>query len=179
MAIVAAFALVAFWFRDYMSLRMSPSHKAIRRALVYGAAILLTAMFVWTLVVRIGAWDIARGIQSPRILMLLIAYHVAASLPSLWVKRTQSYNWMWATTLLPAPIVWFMLLETTVLSGVGAPEFIFFAAAVLWASSMIAVVFRTRHSEMPPEDLDFAVVFGGLSHWLTIFAIPLVFLVMP
>jgi hypothetical protein len=178
MPIVAAFILVCFWFRDYMSLRMSPSPKALRRSLVYAGAILVTATFVWTLALIIGAWGFASRIESPRILMLLIAYHVAASLASIWVKRTGSYNWMWATTLLPAPAVWFVLLETTLLSGVGTPEFIFFAVAMLWAGSMIVVIFLTRHVGMATEDLDFAVVFGAMCHWLAIFALPLGLLVM-
>ena len=183
MLIVAVFVLLAFWFRDYMSLRMSPSRKSTRRAVVYGAAILFTALLLWALAVTIGVGDFARRIESPPILLLLVAFHIGASILSFWVKRTQSYEWMWATALLPAPIVWLLLLETTLLShqgsGVAVPQFSFFAVAVLWASSMIAVIFRTRHSEMPLEDLDFAVLFGGLSHWLAMCALPLALLVTP
>ena len=79
MLIVAAFVLLVFWFRDYMSLRMSPSRKATRRAVAYGAAILFTAVLLWTLAVSIGLWDFARQIQSPGILLLVIVFHVAAS----------------------------------------------------------------------------------------------------
>ena len=183
MLVVAAFALLAFWFRDYMSLRMSPSRKATRRTLAYGAAVLMTALLVWTAAVKIGIEDFARQIQSPRILFLLIAFHVAASVPSIWVKRTQSYDWMWATALLPAPIVWLLLLKTTLLSDQGlggvAPQLSFFAVAMLWASSMIVVVFRTRDTEMPLDDLDFAVLFGSLSHWLAMLTIPLTLSVTP
>lgn len=181
MLIVAAFVLLAFWFRDYMSLRMSPSRKATRRAVAYGAAILFTAVLLWTLAVTIGPWDFARQIQSPGILFLVIVFHVAASVVSIWVKRTQRYDWMWATALLPAPIVWLLLLKTTLVadlaSGGVAAQFGFFAIAVLWASSMIFVVFRTRDSEMPLDDLDFAVLFGSLSHWLAMLTISLTLLV--
>jgi hypothetical protein len=177
MLVVAAFTLLAFWFRDYMSLRMSPRRKATPRALAYGVAVLLTALLIWAAAVKIGIGDFARRIQSPRILFLVIAFHVAASLPSIWVKRTQSYNWMWATALIPAPIVWLLLLETTLLSGQGrgvlAPQFSFFGVALLWAVSMFAVIFRTRDTEMPLDDLDFAVFFGALSHWLAMCALPL------
>lgn len=181
MLVVAAFALLAFWFRDYMSLRMSPSRKATRRALAYGAAVLMTALLLWTAAVKIGIEDFARQIQSPRILFLLIGFHVAASAPSIWVKRTESYNWMWATALIPAPIIWLLLLKTTLFSELGlagvAPELSFFGITLLWATSMFAVIFRTRHSEMPPDDLDFAVFFGSLSHWLVMCAVPLTLLV--
>jgi hypothetical protein len=181
MAIVAAFVLVAFWFRDYMSLRMSPSRKATGRAAAYGAAILLTAVLLWTLAARIGVADFARRIESPLILFLLILFHVGASVLAFWVKRTQSYNWMWATALIPAPIVWLLLLETTLLSdqrtGVVAPQFTFFTVASLWAASMVVAIFRTRHSEAPLDDLDFAVLFGGVSHWLAMCALPLALLV--
>jgi hypothetical protein len=122
-------------------------------------------------------------IQSPTILFLAIAFHVAASVPSIWIRRTQRYDWMWATALLPSPIVWLLLLETTLLSGQGlglaAPLLSFFAVAALWASSMIVVIFRTRHSEMPPDDLDFAVLFGSVSHWLAMCALPPALLVTP
>jgi hypothetical protein len=181
MPIVAAFVLLAFWFRDYMSLRMSPSRKATRRAVVYGAAILFTALLLWTLAVRIGLWDFARQIQSPAILFVVIAFHFAASVVSIWVKQTQSYDWMWATALLPAPIVWLLLMKTTLGfdqgSGGVASQFGFFAIALLWASSMIVVVFRTRDSEMPLDDLDFAVLFGSLSHWFAMLTISLTVLV--
>ena len=136
MLVVAAFALLAFWFRDYMSLRMSPRGKATRRALAYGVAVLVTELLFWAAGVKIGIGVLARRIRSPRILFVLIAFHVAASIPSIWVKRTQSYNWMWATGLIPAPIVWLLLLETTLLSGQGrgvlAPPFNFFGVALLW-----------------------------------------------
>jgi hypothetical protein len=187
--IIATCVLLAFWLRDYMSLRMSPSRRATRRALAYGAAILLTAVLVWTVAARIGMGDFARRIQSPPVLFLLIAFHFAASVPSVLVRQTQSYNWMWATALLPAPIVWFLLLETTLISGhalisghdgeVVAPQFSFFVVAVLWALSMVVVIFRTRHIEMPLPDLDFAVLFGSLSHWLAMCALPLALLVTP
>jgi len=177
MLVVAAFALVALWFRDYMSLRMSPGRKATRRVLAYGAAVLMTALLLWMAAEKIGIEDFARQIQSPRSLFLLIAFHVAASVPSIWVKRTQSYNWMWATALIPAPIVWLLLLKTTLFSEHGltgvAPELSFFGIALFWALSMFAIVFRARHSEMPLDDIDFAVSFGSLSHWLVMCAVPL------
>jgi hypothetical protein len=146
MAIMAAFALLAFWFRDYMSLRLSPSRKATWRVFAYGASILLAAVLIGALAVSTGMGDFTRRIQSPPILFLVITFHVAASVPSIWVRRTQSYDWMWATGLLPAPIVWLLLLETARLSGqvLGpvAPRRSFFAVAVLRASSMIVVIFR-------------------------------------
>jgi hypothetical protein len=182
MLMLAAFALLAFWFRDYLALRMSPSRQAARRALAYAAAILLIATFLWALVTRIGVWEFTRSIESPPILFLLIAFHVVASLLSLWVKRTESYNWMWATAFIPAPIVWLLVLETTLLSkhgsGALARQFSFFGVAFLWATSMFAAIFHTRHSQMPLDDLDFAVFCGGLSHWLIICAVPLTVFVL-
>ena len=182
MLIAASFALLAFWFRDYLSLRMSPSRKATRRVLAYGAAILLAAVLLWTLLARIGVWDFAKRIESPPILSLLVAFHVGASVLSFWVKRTQSYNWMWATALIPAPIVWLLLLELSLLSDHGLDivtlRFSFFGAALLWAASMFVAIFRTRHREMPLDDLDFVVVFGSLSHWLAICVLPLALFVL-
>ena len=134
MLIVASFALLAFWFRDYMSLRMSPSRKATRRAMAYGAAILLAAVLLWTLQQESESGTLPGRIQSPPILFLLIAFHLAASVPSLWVKRTQRHDWMWATALIPAPIVWLLLLETTLFpnhgSDVVAPEFKFLRGCI-------------------------------------------------
>jgi hypothetical protein len=42
----------------------------------------------------------------------------------------------------------------------------FFVIALLWASSMIVAIFRTRDSEMPLDDLDFAVLFGSAENVL-------------
>jgi hypothetical protein len=175
--IIVACILFAFWLRDYMSLHMSPSYKATRRALAYGASTLLTAVLIWTLAVRMGLADSARWIQSPRILFLLIAVHIGASVPCIWVKQTQCYNRMWATALLPAPIVWLLLSKMTFLSedglGMAAPQFSFFVVVGLWVLSMLVVVFRTRRIQMSVEDLDFAVLFGSWSHWLALCTLPL------
>jgi hypothetical protein len=178
MLILTAFLLCAFWLRDYMSLRMSPSRKATVRALGYSVVVLVTALLLWAAAVTIGIEDFARQLQSPRILFLLVAFHVAASLLSIWIKRTESYNWMWATALNPEPIVWLLLLKTTILSEQGpgvATQFSFFGIALLWAVSMFAVISRTRYTEMPLDDLDFAVVFGSVSHWLVMCTLPLTF----
>ena len=176
MLIVTAFVLLVFWFRDYMALRMSPSRKATRRALAYGAAILLTAVLLWTWRKESDCGILPGEFNLRRILFLLIGFHVAASVLSIWVKQTQSYDWMWATALIPAPIVWLLLLKTTLVADQGsagvAPQLSFFAIALLWATSMVVVIFRTRHSEMPLDDLDFAVLFGSLSHWLAMCAVP-------
>jgi hypothetical protein len=170
--IVSASVLLIFWLRDYMSLRMSPSCRATRRALLYGVAVLLTAALIVAVSARVRLADFARLVHSPWILLLLLAFHVAASVPSIWVKQTQSYNWMWATALVPSPIVWFFVLQTTLVpdGGVGIVGLI--AIALFWATSMIVIVFRTRDIQMPVRDLDFAVLFGSLSHWLAICALP-------
>jgi hypothetical protein len=109
-----------------------------------------------------------------------MAVHVGVSVPSIWVKQTECYNRMWATALLPAPIVWLLLSKMTFLSadglGMAAPQFSFFVVVGLWALSMVVVVFRTRHIRMSLEDLDFGVLFGSLSHWLALCTLPLALL---
>jgi len=173
--IVSACLLLIFWLRDYMSLRMSPSCRATRRALFYGAAVLITVALIRGVSARIQLGDFASLTHSPLFLLLLLAFQLAASIPSMWVKRTQSYDWMWATALLPSPIVWFLLLRITLASDgtVNVPGLT--AIAVVWAASMIVIVFRTRHIQMPVPDLDFVVFFGNLSHWLAVCTLPLVF----
>src|SRR5580692_11130039 len=59
-----------------------------------------------------------------------------AGIPSLWIRQTQNYHWMWATALLPAPAVWFLLLQATLFesgSDIVMAQFSFFAIALLWA----------------------------------------------
>jgi hypothetical protein len=171
--------LPVFWLRDYMALRMSPSRRATHRALAYGTGILVAAALFWALGPGIGLIQFVRLIESPAILFLLIALQIAACLPSIWIKQSQSYHWMWATALLPAPIPWFLLLESTLVSenilGTETAQFGYFAVAVLWSASMIAVILRVRDIQMSVDDLDFAVFFGSVSHWLAICAIPLAF----
>jgi hypothetical protein len=170
MAVVIGCVLIVFWLRDYLSLRMSPPRKAVHRALAYGIAIVVTGMLIRAIAAKIGPAALGRTIHLPAIISVVIAFHAAASVPSIWVRQTERYNWMWLTALIPAPVVWLLLLETTVLSGHGLDISVaglgFFAAAVLWVSSMAVVVFRSRYIQMSPDDLDFAVLFGSLSHWL-------------
>lgn len=180
MLITATLVLIVFWLRDYMSLRMSPRRYAFPRSLAYGIAIIFTAMLIWKAVLRIGLKDFAHWLRSPQVLVLLIAAHIAASLPSIWIRQTQNYQWMWVTALLPAPVVWLLLLQATFLlessSGVAAVQFSFFAIALSWAASMVVIVFRTRYTAMPLEDLDFAVLFGSLSHGVALCVFPLALL---
>jgi len=177
--VTATSVLVVFWLRDYMSLRMSPCRNAVPRSLAYGIAIALTAMLFWKLVLRIGLAGFAQWLQSPRVLVLLIAIHIAASIPSILIRRTQNYHWMWATALLPAPVVWLLLLQALLFesgSEVATVEFSFFSIALLWAASMVVIVFRTRYTPMPLEDLDFAVLFGSLSHGVALCVFPIALL---
>ena len=176
MLVVIACVLFLFWLRDYLSLRMCPPRKAARRVLAYGIAIVVTSMLLWAIASKIGPQALANTIHLPGMLLLVIAFHAAAGVPAIWVRQTERYNWMWLTALVPAPVVWLLLLETTLLSGRGldisAAGLGFFAAAVLWASSMAVIVFRSRYIQMAPDDLDFAVFFGALSHWLAACAFP-------
>lgn len=178
--VIATVVLIVFWLRDYMSLRMSPCRNAVPRSLAYGIAIVLTAVLMWKVVLRIGLADFAHWLQSPLVFVLLIAVHIAATIPSIWIRQTQNYHWMWATALLPAPVVWFLLLQATLLfessSGLEAVQFSFFAIALLWAASMVVITFRTRYTPMALDDLDFAVLFGTLSHGVALCVFPLALL---
>ncbi len=149
------------------------------RSLAYGIAILLTPVVIWKVFLRIGLADFAQWLQSPRILILLIAVHIAASTLSIWIRRTQNYHWMWATALLPAPVVWLLLLQALLFesgSEVATVQFSFFSIALLWAASMVVTIFRTRYTPMALEDLDFAVLFGSLSHGVALCVFPLALL---
>jgi hypothetical protein len=178
--VTATLVLIVFWLRDYMSLRMSPCRHAFPRSVAYGIAIVFTAMLIWKVVLRIGLKDSVQWLQSPQVLILLIAAHIAASIPSIWIRHTQNYQWMWVTALLPAPVVWFLLLQATFLfessSGVAAVQFSFFAIALSWAASMVVIIYRTRYTPMPLDDLDFAVLFGSLSHGVAVCVFPLALL---
>jgi len=173
--------MVLFWLRDYMSLRMGPCRRAILRSAAYGIAVVLTAVFIWKMALIIGLANFPQWLQSPRVLLLLVGVHMAASIPSIWVRQTQNYQWMWVTALLPAPVVWLLLLQAILVSEpsleVAAVQFSFFSIALLWAASMVVVIFRSRYILVPLEDLDFAVLFGSVSHGLALCAIPLVLLV--
>jgi hypothetical protein len=174
--VIATVVLIVFWLRDFMSLRMSPCRNAVPRSLVYGIVIVLTAMLIWKLVLRIGLAGFAQLLQSPQVLVLLVAVHLAASTLSIWIRRTQNYHWMWATALLPAPVAWLLLLQALLFecgSEVATVQFSFFSIALLWAASMVVIIFRTRYKPMPLGDLDFAVLFGSLSHGVALCVVPL------
>jgi hypothetical protein len=180
MLVIAACLLFVFWLRDYIALRTSPPGKAFRRALAYGSAIVATAMIVWARSETSGMDGVVKTIHSPRTVVLLIAFHVLASVAPIWVRQTGNYQWMWAMALLPAPIVWVLLLETAVGYGLGLAglQVSVFAVAVLWAASMVVAIYRSRNIQMPIEDLEFAPVLGGLSHWLAMCVLPVAFFVL-
>lgn len=123
---------------------------------------------------------VVRAIHAPRSVFLLIAFHVVASLAPLWIRQTGNYQWMWTIALLPAPIVWVLLLETAVAYGLGLAELqvSVFAVAVLWAASMVVVIYRSRNARVPIEDLEFAPVLGGLSHLLAMCVLPIALFVL-
>ena len=159
-----------------MSLRMTPLRNAVPCSLAYTIVIVLTGVLLWKIVLRIGITDFAQWIQSPQVLISLVAVHIAASIPSIWIRQTQNYHWMWATALLPAPVVWFLFLQAALFfeSGSGVPvQFSFFVIALSWAASMAVIIFRTRYTPMTIEDLDFAVLFGSLSHGVASCILPL------
>lgn len=174
---VASAVLPALWLRDYMSLRMSPSWKAMRRALVYGVAMLVSSAIIWEFSSRIGLRKFLGLVQSPAILVLLIALQIAASAAGIWIKQAQSYNWMWATALLPAPIMWLLILGVVLAFantfGRETAQLAFFGIGLLWAASIIVAIFRTRDVQMSVEDMDFAVLLGSVSHWLAVCAVSL------
>jgi len=177
--VIATLVLVVFWLRDYMCLRISPCRHAVPRSLAYGIAIVFTAVLIWKVVLGIGLADFALWLQSPKVFVLLIAVHIAASTLSIWIRRTQNYHWMWATALLPAPVVWLLLFQALLFesgSEGATVQFSFFSIAVLWAASMIVIIFRTRFTPMPLEDLDFAVLFGSLSHGVALCVFPIALL---
>lgn len=145
--------------------------------MVYGIAMLLSSAVIWEFASRIGLRKFVGLAQSPAVLILLIALQFAVSTASVWIKQTQSYNWMWATALLPSPIMWLLILETALaLANTFGPETApvgFFGVGTLWAASMILAIFRIRHVQMSVDDMDFAVIFGGVSHWLAACAVSL------
>ena len=180
MLVIATSILAIFWLRDYMSLGMSPSQNTVRRSMAYGVAVVLTATVIWKIVMRIGVLDFAQWLKSPWALTLLIAVHIAGILPSLWIRQKENYRWMWATALVPAPVAWLLLLQAMLFlahtSEVEAVRLGFFSIAILWAASMIVITFRTRYTPMPLETLDFAVLFGGLSHGIALCVFPVALL---
>lgn len=148
--------------------------------MAYGSAIVVTAIVVWACSEKIGEEGMVRTIHSPQTVFLLIAFHVVASVAPIWVKQTGNYKWMWVMALLPAPIVWALLLETAVAHGLGLAELQVgvFAIALLWAGSMVHAIYRSQNVQMPIEDLEFAPVLGGLSHWLAMCILPVAFFVL-
>lgn len=180
MLVITACLLFVFWLRDYLALRTSPPRKAVGRALAYGIAIVVTALVVWARSENIGLEGVVGTIHSPRTVLVLIALHTVVSVVPIWVRQTGNYKWMWATALLPAPIVWVLILETALACGFSLAELQLsvFGIAVLWAGSMVVVVYRARNIQLPIDDVEFAPVLGGLSHWLAMCVLPVALFVL-
>ncbi len=175
MILVALAAALLFWGRDYLVLRIGPPQKVAHRVWVYSSAVFLMGLLLATATLSFGPNEILGLIHSPQVYVLLIAFHLAAGLACFWLKRTERYNSAWLAAVIPAPGVWFLLTETTILPayrlGAFATSLIVGLVSALWITMMILTVLRMRRRQMPVEDMDFAM---GLAGWSNCLAIGLV-----
>jgi hypothetical protein len=175
MILVTLAAVLLFWSRDYLVLRIGPPRRLPRRVWIYSVLVFTMAMLLGTLTLSFGPHEFLALIHSPRVFVPLIAFHLAAAMTCFWLKQTERYNGAWLIAMIPAPGVWFLLAQATLLPAYGSGNFvtslILGVVSALWVSMMIVTVLQMRRPEMPVEDMDFAI---GLAGWSNCLAIGLV-----
>jgi hypothetical protein len=175
MILVTLAAVLLFWSRDYLVLRIGPPRRLPRRVWIYSALVFMMAMLLGTLILGFGPHEFLALIHSPRVFVPLIAFHLAAAIMCFWLKQTERYDSAWLVAMIPAPGVWFLLVQGTLLPVSGSGNFvtslIVGLVSAMWVSMMIVTVLQMRRREMPVEDMDFAI---GLAGWSNCLAIGLV-----
>jgi hypothetical protein len=175
MILVTLAAVLLFWSRDCLLLRIGPPRKLPRRVWIYSALVFMMAMLLGTLALSFGPHQFLAIIRSPRVFVPLIAFHLAAAITCFWLKQTERYDSAWLVAMIPAPGVWFLLAQATLLpvsaSGNFVTSLIVGLVSALWVSMMIVTVLQMRRNEMPVEEMDFAI---GLAGWSNCLAIGLV-----
>jgi hypothetical protein len=175
MILVTLAAALLFWGRDYLVLRIGPPQSVPRRVWMYSAVVFIMAMLLGTLTLSFGPYEFQALIHSPQVFVSLIAFHLAAGITCFWLKRTERYDSAWLAAMIPAPGVWFLLAEATLLPAYGLGNFatslIVGLVSALWITLMIVTVLQMGRREMPVEDMDFAM---GLAGWSNCLAIGLV-----
>jgi hypothetical protein len=175
MILVTFAAVLLFWSRDYLLLRIGPPRRLPRRVWIYSALVFMMAPLLGMLTLRFGPHEFLALIHSPQVFVTLIAFHLVAAITCLWLKQTERYDGAWLVALIPAPGLWFLLAQATLLPAYGSSNFvtsiIVGLVSALWVSMMIVTVPQMRRAEMPVEDMDFAI---GLAGWSNCLAIGLV-----
>jgi hypothetical protein len=175
MILVTLAAVLLFWGRDYLVLRIGPPRSVPRRVWIYSAVVFMMAMLLGTLTLSYGPYEFLALLHSPQVFVSLIAFHLAAAIACFWLKQTERYDSAWLAAMIPAPGVWFLLAQATLLPAYGWGTFttslVVGLVSALWATMMIVTVLQMRRREIPVEDMDFAM---GLAGWSNCLAIGLV-----
>ena len=175
MILVTLAAALLFWGRDYLVLRIGPPRSVPRRVWMYSSVVFLMAMLLGALTLSFGPYEFLTVLHSPHVFVSLIGLHLAASILCFWLKQTERYDSAWLAAMIPAPGVWFLLAQATLLPAYGwgtfATSLTVGLISALWITMMIVTLLQMRRREMPVEDMDFAM---GLAGWSNCLAIGLV-----
>jgi hypothetical protein len=172
MILIALTAALLFWGRDYLVLRIGPPTKVPQRVWVYSATVFLMGLMLAILTWSFGPQQVLGLIHSPQVFASLIAFHLGAGLLCFWLKHTERYQDAWLAAMIPAPGVWFLLTESTLLPAYGmgslGTSLVVGLLSALWIAMMIVTVLQMRQHPMPVEEMDFAVGLAGWSNCLAI-----------
>jgi hypothetical protein len=124
MILVTLAAVLLFWGRDYLVLRIGPSRRLTRRVWIYSVLVFMMAMLLGTLTLSFGPHEFLALIHSARVFVHLIAFHLAAAITCFWLKQTERYDNAWLVAMIPAPGVWFLLAQDTLLQVSGLGNFV-------------------------------------------------------
>jgi len=165
MPLVAAAAFILFWVRDCSVLRMGPPRRIPQRLCVYVISLAVTAVLVWFAAARADSFQFGRLGKSFSLILTLTAWQVAATLVCLWLRSTERYDLAWLAAVIPAPAFW-MLWARVVLgsaSTLAEPGMwcVYGAVFTAWVLLMARRVLRLAPTEMPADELDFAVDMPG------------------
>jgi len=168
MILLAVAAFLLFWLRDYSVLRMGPRRKITLRLSVYAISMALTAMLVCLVAARADSFPFGRTDQSSRLVFPLAAWQGAATVACLWLRSTKRYDLAWLAAVIPAPAFW-MLSARIAFGPAKTPAdpwgwFAYCAVFASWILLMALTFLRLRPTEMPTDDLDFAVNMAGWSN---------------
>lgn len=177
---VIAFSLTLFFLRDYFLLRMGPARLFSTRLRLYAVVLLASVLLVSASTSQLSGEELFRLFQTPRVILLTVAYHTVLALICLWIRRTDRHHRAWLLAVVPNPLLAFCIALLARLMFTSASVYALIAGSgfpgFVWIGLITLCLERTADAHMDVPDLDFSIGFAGFVNSIALLLLPAEFL---